>query len=136
VSTWAQDSATGDMVLPKIGGLTLPPNAGPIVVTDPGQATRILLDNKLAMWLGEWFLDTRQGTPWLAILGVKNPDLNAFRQMISGILLATPPVAAANDVSLVFDRRTRHLAYSWTATLLSGVQIQGGTTPYVVELAS
>lgn len=133
MSTWAQDPTTGDMVLPKIGGATLPANEGPIIVTDPGDATALIIDNKLSMWLGEYFLDLSQGTPWRAVLGQKNPDLNAVRQMIRSIILGTPPVAQVTDVSLAFSARLRNLSYSWAATLASGQTIVGGMTPYVVD---
>jgi hypothetical protein len=120
------------MVLPIIGGATLPANLAPVIQTDEGQAAAIIIDNKLSMWLGEWYLDLSQGTPWLTILGVKNPDLNAVRQVLQGIIAGTPPVNVVNDVSLAFDTTTRNLTWSWTATLDSGVVITGGSTPYVV----
>ena len=132
MSTWNQDPATGDMVLPLIGGGTLPAQRGPIIQTDPGLATVIVIENKLGLWLGEWFLNTLEGTPWLLVLGQKNPSLPAIQRLLRRIILGTPPVASVTDVSVNLDAKTRHFTYSWAAVLASGVTITGGSTPYVV----
>ena len=60
----AMDVNTNDIVL-KNGDALLIDNAERI-------AQQILIS--LRFWLGEWFLDTRQGVPYLEYILVKNPN--------------------------------------------------------------
>jgi hypothetical protein len=132
VATWNQDPTTGDIVLPLRGGGFLPSNDGPVIQTDAGLATTLIIENKLALMLGEWFLNTLEGTPWLLILGVKNPNLSALEQLLQRIILGTPPVSTVASVTLSLDHKTRHFTYTWSAVLETGETISGGSTPYIV----
>lgn len=65
---------------------------------------------RLALWLGEWFIDTTDGTPWNEqILGkrlpTKNPDA-AIKQRILG----TQGVTEITSYSSTFDGNTRKLS--------------------------
>ena len=63
----------------------------------------------LRFWLGEWFLDTRQGVPYLEYVLVKNPNMNHIRQILAEKIQNVEGVN--NIVSLDFDFRriTREL---------------------------
>ena len=63
----------------------------------------------LRFWLGEWFLDTRQGVPYLEYVLVKNPNMNHIRQILAEKIQSVEGVN--NIVSLDFDFRriTREL---------------------------
>lgn len=63
----------------------------------------------LRFWLGEWFLDTRQGVPYLEYVLVKNPNMNHIRQILVEKIQSVEGVN--NIVSLDFDFRriTREL---------------------------
>lgn len=63
----------------------------------------------LRFWLGEWFLDTRQGVPYLEYVLVKNPNMNHIRQILAEKIQSAEGVN--NIVSLDFDFRriTREL---------------------------
>ena len=62
-------------------------NISDIVLTDDGDI--MLIDNaervaqqiviSLRFWLGEWFLDTSLGVPYLEYVLVKNPNINHVR---------------------------------------------------------
>jgi hypothetical protein len=128
VTTWARDPATLDLVFPTIGGGEV------ALVTDPNAECAIKLRDRFRLWLGEWFLDTRQGFPWLDILGQKQPDLVAVKQLIRKALLQTPTVANVDDVSVDFERATRTLSYAFTVHTTGGAQITGGSgQPFIVS---
>jgi hypothetical protein len=64
------------------------------------------IKTRLLLWVGEWFLDTTDGTPWKSqVLGPRagtNPDA-AIKQRILG----TPGVKAIVDYSSNFDGGSR-----------------------------
>ncbi len=71
---------------------------------------------RLRLWLGEWFVDTSDGTPYLTEIlgkrkGGKNPD-GAIRQRILG----TTGVTEITDYSSSFDGSTRKFTVSATIT--------------------
>lgn len=86
---------------------------GAFYVNEPlavGQAVR----TRLALFAGEWFIDTTDGTPWRTdVLGkfTKGTYDTILRQRILG----TAGVLQIASYSSAFDARTRTLTY--TATL-------------------
>lgn len=103
------------------------------IVTDKAQACAIKLADRFKLWLGEWFLDTRQGVPYVQTVFVKRPSLNAIRQLFRTIILTTPPIVSCDDLSLNFDRARRSLSYQFRATLNNGAVITGGSgQPFIV----
>lgn len=74
---------------------------------------------RLRLWLGEWFVDTSAGTPWLeAALGTGKRETiePAIRQRI----LQTDGVTGIVDFSLAFDPDTR------TATIAATIDTDYG----------
>lgn len=63
----------------------------------------------LRFWLGEWFLDTREGVPYLEYILVKNPNMSHIKQILTEKINSVDGVN--NIVSLDFDFRriTREL---------------------------
>ena len=80
------------------------------------QAVRTRLD----LWLSEWFVDTKDGTPWNErVLGKrlpgKNPD-TAIKQRILG----TPGVKQITGYSSSFDGDTRKFSVAATLDTIYG----------------
>lgn len=69
----------------------------------------IRLRENLSFFLGEWFLDQRQGVPWFRIAG-QAFDPGLVRSMLTKAAKLTPGVASVAKMTLGFDRRTRVLA--------------------------
>lgn len=67
----ALNTANNDLVI-KNNDLILIDNAERI-------AQQVLIT--LRFWLNEWFLDTRQGIPYLEYILVKNPNKNHIKQI-------------------------------------------------------
>lgn len=64
----------------------------------------------LRFWLGEWFLDTREGVPYLEYILVKNPNMSHIKQILTEKIKSVDGVNSI--VSLNFDfRRIRRELY-------------------------
>lgn len=89
------------------------------------------IQTRLRLWLGEWFLDTSDGTPYLTqILGErhgKNPDA-AIKQRILG----TPGVSQLLSYSSSFNAPTDGVPRTLTVNAL--VQTIYSVTPVPVSL--
>lgn len=102
----AENIATGDFIL-QDNDLMIIDNAERV-------AQQILIT--LRFWLGEWFLDTTQGVPYLEYILVKNPNINHVRQILTEAILSVEGVQTINDMTLDFDQRNRRLYVDYTAT--------------------
>lgn len=78
-----------------------------------------LIDNKeriaqqlritLWEWLGEWFLDARDGVPYREYILVKNPNMKHIRQVISDNIMKVNGVNRIDELNLNFDHKNRTL---------------------------
>lgn len=97
------------------------------------------LRTNLSFFLGEWFLDTRQGVPlFQRILGVRY-DANLVSQVFRKAALLTPGVAAVPTLISAFDRRSRTLSLpTFRATLRDGSTLTQDdlAKPFIVTLAT
>lgn len=97
----------------------------PFFTNDP-DAVAQAIQTRMALWQGQWFLDTTDGTPWLQdILGPRagrNPEA-AIKQRILG----TPGVDAIASYSSNYDAAAR------TFTVSCLVHTQYSTTPIPVS---
>lgn len=81
---------------------------------------------RLALWQGQWFLDTSEGTPWLQqILGKHN----AVDAVIKTRILETPGVIAISAYESILNPDTRSMTVTATLeteygqeTITSGLQ--------------
>lgn len=87
------------------------------IVVDGGNFR--LIDNKeriaqqlritLWEWLGEWFLDKRDGVPYREYILVKNPNLKHIRQVLSENIMKVDGVNRIEELNLNFDPKNRTL---------------------------
>ena len=78
------------------------------------------LDENLSFFLGEWFLDTREGVPyWQRIIGAK-PDLGLIDTLYRRAILLTPAVGSVPNLKLDFARATRTLGVHFNVILKDG----------------
>lgn len=74
---------------------------------------------RLALWYGQWFLDTTEGTPWLqSVLGKQHLDTAglAIRQR----LLRTEGVQSLTAFDCRLNASTRRVIFTATLTTLYG----------------
>ncbi len=88
---------------------------------------------RFKFFLGEWFLDTTQGTPWFqSILGIKVP-LGVVAQILRAVLLSPPGVASITQFDLTASRADRTARLRFAVKLIDGkVLTSADFTPFVV----
>jgi hypothetical protein len=97
---------------------------GDFVWLQPGpDYTRQRLAARIKFFLGEWFLDSRKGVPYLKHVLVKNPDLNVVRQVFRRTILGTPGVLGIveDKIDLAYDPTARSCAVGFSAIVEGGV---------------
>ena len=81
------------------------------------------LDENMSFFLGEYFLDQRQGIPFhQRIIGAK-PDLALLDTLLRRAAFRTVGVAAVRNMKTAFDRSTRKASVALTAVLTDGTEI-------------
>lgn len=104
------------------------------LVTDVAEEAALELRNRFLMAKGEWFLDTRQGIPYLEFVFVKNPDLLLVRQLFREVILSVQGIKEIIDLSTTLDSKTRSLSFALRAKADNDKIITGGTgLPFIVE---
>lgn len=114
------DTVTHDIVIASNGD---------IVMVD--QARRVAQQIKVTLlaFLGEWFLDTTFGVPYLEQILVKNPKWSTVNALLRARIIAVPGVQRVTRLDLDFDRPTRTLTVTFDAITPDGL-----TGPHNVAL--
>ena len=106
-----------------------------VVVTALQTQVRQSVQALLNIWLAEWFLDSRVGTPWREYALIKNANVSIVNQMIATAVANVPGIASVTSVSTTFISTIRFAEVAIVATLDSGATLSGGTgVPYIVTL--
>lgn len=105
-----------------------------VIITDPVLVGAIKLRNRLLLFKGEWYLDTRIGFPWFQYVLVKNPDMGLIQRLLTRAILGTEPFVSVDTLDLTFDPVTRALNIEFRARAADGRTLSGGTdTPFIVS---
>lgn len=95
---------------------------------------RQVIQNRLAFFKGEWYLDQRQGFPFFIMIFVKNPNLSRIASAIRKVVLGVNGVTKCSNVVVEFsDRDNRILSTSFVASTDFG-EIPFVDKPYIIEL--
>ncbi|AXL21873.1 hypothetical protein [Megasphaera stantonii] len=107
----AMNVNTGDLVIQN----------GDLVLIDHAErvAQQILIT--LREWLGEWFLDTRDGVPYLEYILVKNPNENHIRQILMEKISSVEGVSSVKSMTLAMNNFSRTLAVEYEAETIYGL---------------
>ena len=126
MSTFAQDGV-GDLLVTQ-GKCTL--------VTDSTVALAQKLRNQFKLFLGEWYLDTRVGFPYLAAVLGTNPNTGLLSQIFATVIRNTPGVLRVDNISVTFDRAKRQLAVAFSATDDTGkvITFNDLDQPFLVQI--
>ena len=101
----AADINTSDIVLQN----------GDILMIDNAERVAQQIQITLRFWLGEWFLNTTDGVPYLEYILVKQPNMAHIRQILTEQIQSVEGVKAVTDMELTFDHRERSLLVEYTA---------------------
>jgi hypothetical protein len=89
---------------------------------------------RLRYFLGEWFLDRRQGVPYFERVFVENPDISFLTSLYRRIILGTRGVGGLESIELRFDRPNRTLLVSFVARLADSQEtITVTEEPFILE---
>ncbi len=86
---------------------------------------------RLKFFVGEWFADLREGTPYYQAILVSSPNLEIIRGIFRKVILGTPNVLALASLDLRREERT--LFVSFVAKTTEGDVVVGPSSPFVVE---
>lgn len=86
-----------------------------LVMIDSAERVAQQIKVQLLTWLGEWFLDTTHGVPYLDYILVKNPNLELIRQTFRDQILAVDDVRDVTDMEVSYNPRTREVTVEYTA---------------------
>ena len=81
-------------------------NGGLNFIEDSAAAVKQNLYTRLKLWLGEWFLNTTDGTDWLGKC-IGKSTLETASEEIRRVILATPGVTAISSLTISDDKSTR-----------------------------
>ncbi len=73
-----------------------------VILTDKAALAQ-RLQNKLTLWLGEWYQDTTQGIDWIGILNLPMFQQRRLNAVIIEVLLGDPDVQSVIKVSSTID---------------------------------
>ncbi|WP_370843302.1 hypothetical protein [Megasphaera sp.] len=99
----AMNVQTGDLVVRN----------GDLMIVNNGErvAQQVLIT--LREWLGEWFLKTSDGVPYLEYILVKNPNEAHVRQVLSEAIQSVEGVKGVTELEFAFNRILRTLTVSY-----------------------
>lgn len=99
----AMNVQTGDLVVQN----------GDLMIVNNGErvAQQVLIT--LREWLGEWFLKTSDGVPYLEYILVKNPNESHVRQILTEAIENVEGVKNVTELEFVFNRILRTLTVSY-----------------------
>lgn len=99
----AMNVQTGDLVVRN----------GDLMIVNNGErvAQQVLIT--LREWLGEWFLKTSDGVPYLEYILVKNPNEAHVRQVLSEAVQSVEGVKGVTELEFAFNRILRTLTVSY-----------------------
>lgn len=115
-----------DLALDETGDLAIPVR---LVAGSDAVAQRIGI--RLRRWAGEWFLDLREGIPYLQSVLRKGADLPLVEALFRRCILETPGVASLASFTSELDRSVRRLSISFEARLVDGALVVGSFGPFI-----
>ena len=119
-----------DLALDTDGDLLIANNA--VVLVEGDDAIVQQLRIRFRFFLGEWFLDIRQGTPYYEEILIKNPDLSRVNGIFKQVILSTPGIASLEEFDLNFDGAERLLTVTFLARKTDG-EILEFSEEFIIE---
>lgn len=99
----AMDVSTSDLIV----------QGGDLMIVDNAErvAQQVLIT--LREWLGEWFLKTSDGIPYLEYILVKNPNEAHIRQILTQAIESVEGVKDVKELEFAFNHVLRILAVAY-----------------------
>lgn len=106
-----------------------------VLTTDLPSFVAQKIDELFQFFLGEWFIDIRQGFPYFKHVIKQSPsaDLPLLETLYLRAIRAVPGVQAVESFALTFNRTTRALQITFRLKLTDGSVI-GTVEPFILDL--
>lgn len=106
---------------------------GGLVLIRDARAIAQRVENRFRFFLGEWFLDLREGVPYFQEILVKGPNVKVVRQIFLKVITTTPGMADVLEFDMQYDPTTRSLFYQWEGITDDGDPVSGDNAFVVTE---
>lgn len=109
-----------------------------IVILRAERYVRQTLATKLKSFLGEWFLNLREGVPYYRDVLVHNPDIQLIRTLFRRVILSVQEVSAVSKLEIDYDPLRRRVAVEFDAELVTGgvLLVRQPDSAFIVTLRS
>lgn len=94
--------------------------AGDLVLADKALQIRQNVKQNLLFFLGEWFLNIKQGLPYFQFIFVKGPNLDLIQVIFRNSILGTTGILELNQFELSYAAGTRELNIEFDARSTDG----------------
>lgn len=107
----------------------------PVILQGP-EAVRQKIATRLKFFLGEWFLNLREGLPYFRVVLVRRPDITLIRTLYRRAILSVQEVASLTSLDVDYDPRVRAVAVEFDAELVKGgvLSVRQPNPPFVIDL--
>lgn len=106
---------------------------GNLILVRDARAIAQKVENRFRFFLGEWFLDLREGVPYFQQILVKGPSIKVVRQLFLKVITTTPGMSDVIDFDMQYDGTTRTLFYQWSGITDTGDPVSGDNAFVVTE---
>ena len=106
---------------------------GDLVLITDARAVSQRVENRFRFFLGEWFLDLREGVPYFTEILIKGPDVRVIRQLFLRVITETPGMSDVLEFDMQYDSAARALFYQWEGITDSGDPVSGDNAFIVTE---
>lgn len=107
----ALDAGTHDLVI----------HDGDLLHIDNAERVAQQIKIQLLTWLGEWFLDTTHGVPYLEYILVKNPNFDLVRQIFREQILGVQDVDSIDELEIVYNPNQRTVKVNYIVSTKYGL---------------
>lgn len=94
---------------------------GDFLLIDNAERVAQQIKVKLLTFLGEWFLDTTWGVPYLEYILVKQPNQDLIKQILSEQILSVDDVKSLNALELDYQVKVRTLIINYEVSTEYGL---------------
>lgn len=94
---------------------------GDFLLIDNAERVAQQIKVKLLTFLGEWFLDTTWGVPYLEYILVKQPNQELIEQILSEQILSVDDVKSLNALELDYQVKVRTLIINYEVSTEYGL---------------
>lgn len=100
-----------------------------VILIDNAERVAQQIRIRLNSFLGEWFLNTSYGLPYLEYILIKNPNLTLVRSILRKQIASVDDVAKVNSLTVTLDNKTRKLTVDFECAtsygLVTGKEVLG-----------